>query len=70
MRSLTYHRSNRTAITALTIALAIAVGVGLFYVVGSAEAHHKPGHHKGGTTPPPTLACNKGEFLASYRNEL
>jgi hypothetical protein len=44
--------------------------VGLFYVVRSAEAHHKPGHHKGGTKPPPTLACNKGEFLAQYRNEL
>src|SRR5215212_1982409 len=69
MRSLTYHRSNRTAITAMTIALAMVV-VGLFYVVRSAEAHHKAGHHKGGTTPPPTLACNKGEFLAQYRNEL
>jgi hypothetical protein len=69
MRFLTYHRSNRTAITAMTIALALVL-VGLFYVVRSAEAHHKPGHHKGSTTPPPTLACNKGEFLAQYRNEL
>src|SRR5215208_6677866 len=69
MRSLTYHRSNRVTFTALTIALAMVV-VGLFYVVRSAEAHHKPGHHKGGTKPPPTLACNKGEFLAQYRNEL
>ena len=69
MRSLTYHRSNRVTFTALTIALAMVV-VGLFYVVRSAEAHHKPGHHKGGTKPPPTLACNKGEFLAEYRNEL
>jgi len=71
MRSLTYHRSNRAAVTALTIAitLAMAVALGLFYVGGSAEAHHKPWHDKGNTTPP-TLTCNKGEFLAQYRNEL
>src|SRR5215213_2285550 len=71
MRSLTYHRSNRAAVTALSIAiaLAMAVALGLFYFGRSAEAHHKPWHDKGNTTPP-TLTCNKGEFLAQYRNEL
>src|SRR5215213_5522589 len=71
MRSPTYHRSNRAAVTALSIAiaLAMAVALGLFYFGRSAEAHHKPWHDKGNTTPP-TLTCNKGEFLAQYRNEL
>jgi hypothetical protein len=66
MRSLIY-RSNRAAVTALTIAIALAIVVVLgFYVRHSAEAHHKPGHGNGGTT----TTCDKGRFLAQYRNEL
>ena len=68
MRSLTYWPSRAVA-TALTITIVLAVVVLGFYISRSAEAHHKPGHEhgKGGTTP---TACNKGEFLAEYRNEL
>ncbi len=69
MRSQSYWSHHRLAI-ALTIpvVLAIALALGL-YVSRSAEAHHKPGHGQGngGTTP---TTCNKGEFLAEYRNEL
>jgi hypothetical protein len=52
----------------ITIVLAVALVLGL-YVGRSAEAHHKPGHGKGngGTTP---TTCDKGAFLAQYRNEL
>jgi acid phosphatase type 7 len=52
----------------ITIVLAVALVLGL-YVGRSAEAHHKPGHGQGNGGATPTT-CNKGAFLAQYRNEL
>ena len=54
MRSLMYHRSTGAAVTNL----AIAVVIGLFYMVSSADAHHKPWHDKGGNHPQRTLTLN------------
>jgi len=64
MRSFTYW-PNRAVAVALAITVVLAVVVLGFYASRSAEANHKPGH--GGNTP---TTCNKGAFLAQYRNEL
>ncbi len=64
MRSFAYGPNRAIA---LAIAVVLAVVVLGFYVSRSAEANHKPGHGGSGTTP---TTCNKGAFLAQYRNEL